>query len=85
MYSIVLWYLLHNNIDISKYKIINKASGYTMTESADFNHVINGKIPLKQWRKEFKGSLAHALIFKNDIIPAIVPMVSTIKKWLKER
>lgn len=85
VYSIVLWYLLHNNIDISKYKIINKASGYTMTESTDFNHVINGKITLKQWRKEFKGSLAHALIFKNDIIPAIVPMVSTIKKWIKER
>ena len=40
---------------------------------------------LKQWRKEFKGSLAHALILKNDIIPAIVPMVSTIKKWIKER
>lgn len=56
-----------------------------MTESADFNHVINGKITLKQWRKEFKGSLAHALILKNDIIPAIVPMVSTIKKWIKER
>ena len=47
VYSIVLWYLLHNNIDISKYDIINKASGYTMTESTDFNHVINGKKNLK--------------------------------------
>lgn len=85
VYSIVLWYLLYNNIDISKYKVINKIGGYTMNDSTDFNHVINGKITLKQWRKEFKGSLAHALIFKNDIIPAIIPMVSTIKKWIKER
>lgn len=85
VYSIVLWYLLYNNIDISKYKVINKIGGYTMNDSTDFNHVINGKITLKQWRKEFKGSLAHALIFKNDIIPAIIPMMSTIKKWIKER
>lgn len=83
VYSIVLWYLLHNNIDISKYEIINKASGYTMTESTDFNHVINGKITLKQWKKEFKNAMAHALIFKGDIIPAIIPVVSTIKKWIK--
>lgn len=83
VYSIVLWYLLHNNIDISKYDIINKASGYTMTESTDFNHVINGKITLKQWKKEFKNAMAHALIFKGDIIPAIIPVVSTIKKWIK--
>ncbi len=83
VYSIVLWYLLHNNIDISKYEIINKASGYTMTESTDFNHVINGKITLKQRKKEFKNAMAHALIFKGDIIPAIIPVVSTIKKWIK--
>ena len=27
--------------------------------------------------------MAHALIFKGDIIPAIIPVVSTIKKWIK--
>lgn len=65
VYSIVLWYLLYNNIDISKYKIINKKGGYTMNDSTDFNHVINGKITLKQWKKEFKESIAHGLIFKE--------------------
>ena len=85
VYSIVLWYLLYNNIDISKYKIINKKGGYTMNDSTDFNHVINGKITLKQWKKEFKESIAHGLIFKEDIIPAIIPVVSMIKKWIKKR
>lgn len=83
VYSIVLWYLLYNNIDILKYKVINKIGGYTMNDSTDFNHVINGKITLKQWKKEFKNAMAHALIFKGDIIPAIIPVVSTIKKWIK--
>lgn len=83
VYSIVLWYLLYNNIDILKYKVINKIGGYTMNDSTDFNHVINGKITLKQWKKEFKNAMAHALIFKGDVIPAIIPVVSTIKKWIK--
>lgn len=37
----------------------------------------------KQWKKEFKNAMAHTLIFKGDIIPAIIPVVSTIKKWIK--
>lgn len=85
VYSIVLWYLLYNNVDISRYKSINITGGYTMNDSTDFNHVINGKIELKQWRKQFKESIAHALVLKEDIIPAIIPVIYMIKKWLKKR
>ena len=83
MYSIVLWYLLYNNIDVSKYQVINKVSGYIMNDFTDFNHVINGKITLKQWKKEFKKSIACALFFKDDIVPVILPVAYTIKKLLK--
>ena len=83
VYSIVLWYLLYNNIDVSKYQVINKVSGYIMNDFTDFNHVINGKITLKQWKKEFKKSIACALFFKDDIVPVILPVAYTIKKLFK--
>lgn len=83
VYSIVLWYLLYNNINVSKYQVINKVSGYIMNDFTDFNHVINGKITLKQWKKEFKKSIACALFFKDDIVPVILPIAYTIKKLFK--
>lgn len=83
VHSLVLWYLLNNNIDVSKYQVINKVSGYIMNDFTDFNHVINGEIKLKQWKKEFKKSIACALFFKDDIVPVILPVAYTIKKLFK--
>ncbi len=85
VYSIVLWFLLHDSKDIRKYKIINDTTGYTMNEATDFNHVINGDISLKKWKQEFFKSIAHALIIKNDIPPVFIVVISLIKKWILSR
>lgn len=84
VYSIVLWYMLYNNENIVNFKRINDTIGYTMNDFTDFNYVINGKISFKQWKKEFNESIAHALFYKKDFIPAIIPIISIIKKTVKK-
>lgn len=42
---------------------------YSITELADFNHVINKEIKYSVWKKQFKKAQNHALYFKGDMRP----------------
>lgn len=85
IYSIVLWYWLHNGQDISRYKYANTCKGYTMNEAIDFNYVINGKISIKEWKKEYHNSIAHSIVDKKDIKPMLIVIFSLLKKYMLSR
>ena len=42
---------------------------FSITEMADFNHVIDKRIKYRLWKKQFKQAQNHALYFKGDMKP----------------
>ncbi len=85
VYSIVLWYLVRTNQSIDGLNKINQKDGYSMNDGTDYNHVINGFLNYKEWKKDFKRSCARALWMKQDPFPAFIPYMFNLKRRILKK
>ena len=82
IHSIYLWYLSKLEGDQNLQPSVNAESGFSMTEFTDFNYVLQKKMTFKEWKNDFKRSASHSVYQKGDILPAIIPTLSFVKKYL---
>lgn len=85
VYSIVLWYLAKCDQYEATLPVKNTTSGYSMNDGTDINHVLQGSLSIREWFKDFKKASSHALWFKKDLAPVVIPYMSIFKKALRNK